>query len=106
MKFGLGFRPMLDAAAALNALLKASTWLPDAAIVLPQKFGETSTVPPGPATTVPAPPATAVPTAPGLVGHGNGLAAPPAHTNGVTEKIPWGILPGLSNSTLFQMEFS
>src|SRR5260370_27437611 len=101
MKLGFGWSPVTDAAAALKALLRAITALPLMAIVFRQKVGVT--VFPAPAT--PAPPATEVPEAM-VVGHVNGLAAPPAHTKGVKAKTPLGIRPGLSKSTLFQMEFS
>src|SRR5579862_1667293 len=78
MKLPLAARPILEAAAASKALLKAKIWGATVAMVPPQKFGVTWFGP----VTVAAPPATELPTAPGLVGQLNGLA-PSEHTSGV-----------------------
>lgn len=78
------------------------TWLPADAMGRPQNVGETV---PSPFET-PAPPAICVPEAPGSLGQLNGAGLVAWHTNGKYEKMPYCMRAGLSNSTLFQIEFS
>jgi hypothetical protein len=91
-----------DAVADLNALLSARIWLPTVPIIPLQKFADTVASPLEVAASL----ATDVPAVPGLVGQVIGVTCPPKHAGGVLEKIPLDSLLGLSNSTLFQIEFS
>src|SRR5271169_1219617 len=104
MKAPFGCCPVTVAVAAWNALLSARICGATVEMVWPQKVGKACR-PVDVFTTVAAPPAIEV-TPERLVGHANGAATPPRQTSGVLRKIPLARRGGLSNSTLFQIEFS